>query len=139
MIIFLFIFESFIKTLDISEDALPIWFFHHDHVINIQEGIYSSFLICHSESEIKIVATILRFKFIKVKGIWVEVVNESAEGHTVIPTCAEVLNLYSLGVRGVCESICLNLSNGDTTDLLSALLTEDVLIEEVVEEETFEE
>lgn len=41
-------------------------------------------------------ASVLRVQLIEVKRIRVEVVDEGAEGHPIVPTCAEVLDLYSL-------------------------------------------
>lgn len=52
--------------------------------------------LSHPEGQGKVVASVLWVQFIEVKRVRVEVVDEGAEGHPIVPTCAEVLDLYSL-------------------------------------------
>lgn len=60
-------------------------------------------------------SSVLRIESLEIERIWVEVMDESAKGQTVIPTRAEVFYFHSLvECLGEPASSCLNLSNADT-------------------------
>ncbi len=60
-------------------------------------GFYDS-LSC-LEGEFKVGLSVLRLEGREVKCIWIEVVNEGAEGHAIRPAAAKVLNFDVLKVR----------------------------------------
>jgi len=94
------VLEAPVQTLYVCEDALPVRLLHHDHIVHIQQGHHSSTLVGHPKGQLEVVTTVLRLQRIEVECVGEEVVDEGAEGKTVVPTRAEVLDFYSLVAPG---------------------------------------
>lgn len=75
VVVNLLVLEAFVEGLDISEYTFPVWLLHHHHILHIQQGHDAGFLIGNSESQFKVVSSVLRVQLVEVEGIGVEVVD----------------------------------------------------------------
>jgi len=86
--------EPPVEALNVGEDALPVRLLHPHHVVNLQQRADVGIFLCSVEGQREVVASVCRVQGAEVESLGVKVVNQSAEGKTVVPTSRKVSHIH---------------------------------------------
>jgi len=82
--------KSPIEALYVGEDALPVWFVVVQHVLHLQQRVDTSKLFRQIKAQGEVIFPIFSLQTVPVKTIWVEDMDQGAEGQAIRPVAGEV-------------------------------------------------